>query len=113
MQVKLVKQIIYRGKVLRANTSVEVDDETAASLVERKIATKLKEVNEQKEEESDKTPELTETELLEKEKAEAKAEYQKFTLPELKDMGKEMEVDFTGLTLKEEFINRLIEKEFE
>lgn len=112
MQVKLVEQIIYRGKVLRANTSVEVDDETAASLVERKIATKLKEVNEQKEE-ADETLALTEAELLEKEKAEAKAEYQKFTLPELKDMGKEMEVDFTGLTLKQEFINRLIEKEFE
>lgn len=113
MQVKLVKQIIHRGKVLRANTSVEVDDETAASLVKRKIATELKEVNEQKEEKADETPELTEAELLEKEKAEARADYQKHNVAELKDMGKDMDVDFTGLTLKDEFIEKLIEKEFE
>lgn len=112
MQVKLVKQIIYRGKVLRANTSVEVDEDTAASLVQRKIATKLKEVNEEKEEKAE-TKEPTEAELLEKEKELAKADYQKHNVAELKDMGKEMDVDFTGLTLKEEFINKLIEKEFE
>lgn len=106
MKVRAEKQLIYRGRVVPKYSPLEMDDEDAEKLSARNLVKIM-------EEEPKEEPELKEEVPTEdKDISEAKAEYQKLSVPQLKEMATEVGLELPSNILKDEIINKLVEAEF-